>query len=322
MIKQVLSFAKGIGGERVTIQQKHLIREILKVAEETFPKSIRITQRLSEGLWATNGDATQLHQALMNLFVNARDAMPNGGALTIEADNHTLDEIYAGMLKGASPGKYVVITISDTGHGIPPEIIDRIFDPFFTTKEPGRGTGLGLATVQGIVTGHGGFITVESKLGLGTKFKIHLPAHEAASRKETEEEHTEIPLGAGEVILVIDDEAAIREMTRVTLERFGYRTLTADNGATALGLFASHKEEIGVVVTDMMMPVMDGPVTIRALRKLNPQVRIIASSGTTESIDGADLDQLGVKTILIKPYDAKTLLKTVAQALRQDIFAS
>jgi CheY-like chemotaxis protein len=322
MIKQVLSFAKGAGGERVTIQPKHLIREIVSVVEETFPKSIRITQRLSEGLWATSGDATQLHQALMNLYVNARDAMPNGGALTIEADNHTLDEIYAGMLKGASPGKYVVITISDTGHGIPPEIIDRIFDPFFTTKEPGRGTGLGLATVQGIVTGHGGFITVESKLGLGTKFKIHLPAHEAASRKETEEEHTEIPLGAGEVILVIDDEAAIREMTRVTLERFGYRTLTADNGATALGLFASHKEEIGVVVTDMMMPVMDGPVTIRALRKLNPQVRIIASSGTTESIDGADLDQLGVKTILIKPYDAKTLLKTVAQALRQDIFAS
>jgi PAS domain S-box-containing protein len=322
MIKQVLSFAKGVGGERVTIQPKHLIREILKVAEETFPKSIRITQRLSEGLWATSGDATQLHQALMNLFVNARDTMPSGGALTIEADNHTLDEIYAGMLKGANPGKYVVITITDTGHGIPPEIIGRIFDPFFTTKEPGRGTGLGLATVQGIITSHGGFITVESKLGLGTTFKIHMPAHEAASRKEAEEEHPEIPLGAGEMILVIDDEAAIREMTMATLERFGYRTLTADNGATALGLFASHKEEIGVVITDMMMPVMDGPVTIRALRKLNPQVRIIASSGTTESIDTADLDQLGVKTLLIKPYDAKTLLKIVAQALRQDTFAS
>jgi PAS domain S-box-containing protein len=322
MVKHVLSFAKDVGGERVTVQPKHLIREILKVAEETFPKSIRITQHLSEGLWATSGDATQLHQALMNLFVNARDAMPQGGALTIKAENHTLDEVYAGMLKGASPGKYVVISISDTGHGIPPEIIDRIFDPFFTTKEPGRGTGLGLATVQGIVNSHGGFITVESKHGLGTKFKIHLPAHEAESRKETEEGHPEIPFGAGEMILVIDDEAAIREMTLATLERFGYRALTADNGATALGLFASHKEEIGVVITDMMMPVMDGPVTIRALRKLNPQVRIIASSGLTESIDAADLDQLGVKTFLIKPYDAKTLLKIVAQALRQDTFAS
>jgi CheY-like chemotaxis protein len=321
MIKQVLSFARGVGGERVTIQPKHLIREIVSVVVETFPKSIRITQRLSEGLWATSGDATQLHQALMNLYVNARDAMPNGGVLTTEADNHTLDEVYAGMLKGGSPGKYVVITITDTGGGIPPEIIDRIFDPFFTTKEQGQGTGLGLATVQGIITSHGGFITVESKLGAGTKFKIHLPAHIAAGQKEVEKEHPEIPLGAGEMILVIDDEAAIREMTQATLERFGYRALTADNGATALGIFASHKEEIGVVITDMMMPVMDGPVTIRALRKLNPQVRIIASSGLTDSIDTADLDQLGVKIFLTKPYDAKTLLKTVAQALSHGAFA-
>jgi len=179
-----------------------------------------------------------------------------------------------------------------------------------------------LATVQGIVTGHGGFIIVESQPGIGTKFKFYLPAHEATSRKEVEERQDDVPLGDGEMILVIDDEAAIREMTRATLERFGYRALTADNGATALGVFASHKEEIGVVITDMMMPVMDGPVTIRALQKLNPQVRIIASSGLAESMSAADLDQLGVKTFLIKPYDAKTLLKTVAQALRQDTFAA
>jgi PAS domain S-box-containing protein len=322
MIKQLLSFARGTAGERMLIQPKHLIREIVGIAQETFPRSIRIEQRLSEGLWAINGDATQLHQAMMNLCVNARDAMPNGGALTIEAENQTLDEIYAGMLTGASPGKYVVITITDTGHGIPPEIIDRIFDPFFTTKEPGQGTGLGLATVQGIVTGHGGFITVDSQSRLGTKFKIYLPAHEAASQKAPEEERPEIPFGNGELILVIDDEVAIREMTRATLERFGYRALSADNGATALGIFASHKVEISVVITDMMMPVMDGPVTIRALRKLNPQVRIIASSGLTESIDAADLDQLGVKTFLIKPYDAKTLLKAVAKALSQDTFTA
>jgi PAS domain S-box-containing protein len=322
MVKQVLSFAKGAGGERVTIQPKHLIREIVKVMEETFPKSIRIIQGLSEGLWATTGDATQLQQVMMNLCVNARDAMTNGGELTIVAENQAIDEIYAGMLRGASVGNFVVVTITDTGTGILPEIIDRIFDPFFTTKEPGQGTGLGLATVQGIVTSHGGFITVESKLGVGTKFKIHLPAHEAASQKEAEGEHPEIHLGAGEMILVIDDEAAIREMAQATLERFGYRALTADNGATALGIFAGHKDEIGVVITDMMMPVMDGPVTIRALRKLNPKVRIIASSGLAESIDAADLCQLGVKTFLTKPYDAKTLLKTVAQALSQGTFAA
>jgi len=322
MVNQVLSFAKGIGGARVTIQPKHLIREIVKIMEETFPKSIRIKHQLSEALWATIGDATQLQQVLMNLCVNARDAMPSGGELTIVAENQAVDEIYAGMLRGARAGNFVAVTVTDTGTGIPPEIINRIFDPFFTTKEPGRGTGLGLASVQGIVTGHGGFITVESKLRVGTKFKIHLPAHEAARQNEMEEGHPEIPFGAGEMILVIDDEAAIREMTQATLERFGYRTLAADNGATALGIFASHKEEISVVITDMMMPVMDGPVTIRALRKLNPQIRIIASSGLAESMNAADLDQLGVKTFLIKPYDAKTLMKTVAQALSQGAFAS
>jgi CheY-like chemotaxis protein len=316
MISQVLSFAKGAGGARVTIQSKHLIGEIVRVVEETFPKLLRITQRLSEGLWEISGDATQLQQVLINLCVNARDAMPHGGALTIEAENHTLDEIYAGMLKGASPGKYVVITIADTGQGIPPEIVDRIFDPFFTTKEPGRGTGLGLATVQGIVTSHGGFITVESRLGTGTTFKIYLPAHEAANRQEMEVRQHEILHGGGEIVLVIDDEDAIREMARTTLERFGYRALTADNGATALDVFASHKDEITIVITDMMMPVMDGPMTIRALQKLNPRVRIIASSGLAESIDAAGLDRLGIKTFLTKPYDAKTLLKTVAQALR------
>lgn len=323
MIKQVLSFARGIGGARVTIQPKHLIREIVRIVEETFPKSIQITQRVSEGLWATSGDATQLHQALMNLCVNARDAMPQGGELTIEAENQTLNEMYAGMLKGSSPGNFVVITITDTGKGIPPEIIDRIFDPFFTTKEPGEGTGLGLATVQGIVGSHNGFITVESKPGPGTKFKIYLPAHEATNRKQVEEERAEISPGAGELILVIDDEATVREIARTTLESFGYRVMTADNGATALGAFAKHRDEISLVITDMMMPVMDGALTIRALQKLNPQVPVIASSGLGESIEkgnkGArdDLGQLGVRTFLVKPYGAVTLLETVAQALSQ-----
>jgi CheY-like chemotaxis protein len=243
--------------------------------------------------------------------------MPRGGKLTIEAENRRLDEMYAGMLKGASPGDYVVITITDTGTGVPPEIIDRIFDPFFTTKEPGRGTGLGLATVQTIAANHGGFIIVESKPGRGTNFKIYLPAHEAASQKQAEEGHPNIPFGKDELILVVDDEAAVREMTRTTLEAFGYRALTADDGATALGVFAAHKNEISVVIADLMMPVMDGLKTIRALQNLNPQVRVLASSGLVESAQEAELNRLGVKTVLVKPYSAEILLKTVAQALNQ-----
>jgi CheY-like chemotaxis protein len=318
MIKQVLSFAKGIGGERVTIQPKHLIREIVRIMEETFPRSIQVTQRLSEDLWTISGDATQLQQVLMNLCLNARDAMPRGGALTVEAENRALDELYAGMLKGASSGNYVVVTITDTGHGIPPEIIDRIFDPFFTTKELGQGTGLGLATVQGIVTGHGGFITVESLPGRGTKFEIYLPAHEAAGPKQVEERYPAILSGNGELILVIDDEAAVREMAGRILETFGYRVMSADNGATALAIFAGHKDEISVVITDMMMPVMDGLKTIRALQKLNPQVSVIASSGLTESAPEAELEQLGVRRFLVKPYNAVALLKTVAEAIGQN----
>ena len=178
--------------------------------------------------------------------------------------------MYAQTLKGASPGDFVVITITDTGGGIPPEIIDRIFDPFFTTKEPGRGTGLGLFTVQGIVTSHGGSITVETQPGRGTKFKIYLPAHEATSLKQVEERYLDIPFGNGELILVIDDEAAVREMTGTALETFGYRVMTADNGATALAAFASHKDEISVVITDMMMPVMDGLVDHSRPAKIEP----------------------------------------------------
>ena len=182
MIKQVLSFAKGIAGERVTIQPKHLIREIVKVAEETFPQvhsdHTAPTRKLMGDERGPHANTAGDDESLCE---RRRDAMPHGGELTIEAENQAIDEMYAGMLRGANPGNFVVITVTDTGKGSRPEIIDRIFDPFFTTKAPGRGTGLGLATVQGIITSHGGFITVESQPGLGTKFKIRMPAHQAAT---------------------------------------------------------------------------------------------------------------------------------------------
>lgn len=317
MVKQVLSFARGISGQRVVLQPKHLIREIVRIADETFPKDIRIEQKLADDLWTINGDATQLHQVLLNLCVNARDAMPQGGTLMIEARNRPLDELYAQMLKGATAGNFVVITIADTGLGISPEIIDRIFDPFFTTKEPGQGTGLGLATVQGIVASHGGFITVESKLGSGTKFSIYFPSIEIAKQQKTVQDPQEMPLGAGELILVVDDEAAVREMSSAALEAFGYRTLTADNGATALREYVAHQNEISVVITDLMMPVMDGIATIRSLRRLNPNIRIIASSGLADSAKMNELKMLQVDDLLEKPYSAFSLLTSIAKALRK-----
>lgn len=318
MIKQVLSFARGAEGDRVALQLKHLIREIVKILKETLDRNIQISFRIAEDLWVISGDATQLHQVLMNLCINARDAMPEGGQLTIEAENRILDETYSQMMLDARPGRYVLLTVTDTGTGIAPDQINRIFDPFYTTKEPGRGTGLGLSTVMGIVKGHGGFVNVYSEIGKGTQFKIHLPAIEAAQLLQSDVPHAALPQGHGELILVVDDEMAIREVTRATLEAFNYRVLTANDGAEAIAQFAQHQKEIRVVLTDMMMPYMDGPTLIRALLHINPQVRIIASSGLPENGKAAEIAGQGVKVFLSKPYTADKLLRALADVLTVD----
>jgi two-component system, cell cycle sensor histidine kinase and response regulator CckA len=315
MVKQVLSFARGVQGERIALQLKHLIREMVKTLKSTFPKSLEISISLAEDLRPVSGDATQLHQVLMNLSVNARDAMPYGGRLTIEAEEIHVDQTFAIMNIEAKRGPHVVITVTDTGVGIPPEIIDKIFEPFFTTKERGKGTGLGLSTVIGIVKNHGGFVNVYSEVGKGTRFKVYLPVVDTGHLGTADELRTEIPIGHGEMILVIDDEAAIREIARQTLESCGYRVLTANDGAEAVALYAEQKDEIKAVLTDMMMPYMDGLATIRALHRLDPRVKIIATSGL--DIDGGLIDNAvyGVKAFLSKPYTAEKLLLTLTEVL-------
>jgi CheY-like chemotaxis protein len=261
-------------------------------------------------------DPTQVDQVLMNLMVNARDAMPGGGKLTIKAANITIDENYARMNLEAKPGRFVVITIADNGVGIPPHIINKIFEPFFTTKELSKGTGLGLSTALGIVKGHGGFINVYSEPGRGTQFKIYLPAAETPFMTPPES-FGSLPLGDGELILVVDDEIAIREITKGTLEAHGYRAITAADGTEAIALYAQHKDDIRLVLTDLMMPFMDGPVTIRALHKLNPHVKIIASSGLAENVKMAEFNG-GVRAFLPKPYTAEKLLTTLKELLNED----
>jgi PAS domain S-box-containing protein len=318
MIKQVLSFARGVEGEYITLQPTHLIKEIVKILTDTLPKSIEITFSIDLNLWSVSGDATQLHQVLMNLCVNARDAMPQGGKLRVEAENVEIDEHYARMNVEAKPGKYVSITVLDTGVGIPEQNLTKIFDPFFTTKEQGQGTGLGLSTVAGIVRSHGGFVNVYSEVGRGARFKVYLPAIESAPPGPAKPSSRDLPAGAGELILVIDDENAIREVARETLKAFGYRVIVASDGAEAMAVFATHKDEVKVVITDMMMPYMDGPATIRAMRRLDPNVKIIATSGLKAEDKIADAAQLGVRTFLPKPYTAEKLLKTVAAMLKED----
>ena len=317
MVRQVLSFARGVEGERVALQPKHLIKEIVKILRETLPKSIEINFQIPNDLWMISADATQMHQVLMNLCVNARDAMPEGGSISIKAENIFLDENYARMHIEAKAGRFVVITVSDTGPGMTADVQSRIFEPFFTTKEMTKGTGLGLSTALTIVKSHGGFINVYSELHKGSQFSVYLPALDTPGTVDAAAARTDLPLGHGELILVVDDEESIREITRGTLETFGYTVLTASDGTEALALYADKKNEIAVVLTDMVMPFMDGPATIRALQRMNPSVRIIAASGLGTGLHPGEGPLEGVSVFLNKPYTAEKLLKTLAEVLRR-----
>ncbi|HEY9884465.1 MAG TPA: PAS domain S-box protein, partial [Thermosynechococcaceae cyanobacterium] len=264
LVKQVLSFARGVEGRRTVLQARHLISEIQHIAFETFAKAIEITVDSAHDLWLVSGDATHLHQVLMNLCVNARDAMPAGGTLSITAANFMIDESFARMHIEASVGAHIVITVADTGTGISAEALDRIFEPFFTTKELGKGTGLGLSTVLSIVKSHGGFVDVVSAAGQGTQFKVYLPAIQ--SKEVTHVQDYDLPFGNGELVLVVDDEAMIRQTTQASLEANNYTVLTANDGIEAIALYAQHKDSIHLVLVDMMMPSMDGLTAIRTLR--------------------------------------------------------
>ncbi len=315
LVKQVLTFARGAEGQRVKLSPKYVMKDLVLMLQDTLPKSIEVNYLVPNDLWPVMGDTTQLYQVLMNLCVNARDAMPGGGRLTIKAENTRLDETYAWMRFGAEPGRFVLLTITDTGMGIPPEIMDKIFDPFFTTKEIGQGTGLGLSTVLGIVKSHGGLIDVSSKLGQGTTFKVYLPAVETEPLGEAEEKQSELPGGHGELILVIDDEKTILEITGGALEAHGYAVLTAGDGVEAVALCAEHQGRVQAVLIDMMMPLMDGPATIRALRRLDPQLKIVAASGAPGEEKKTEAANAGAQAFLSKPYTAEQLLQTLAEAL-------
>ncbi len=315
MVKQVLSFASGVEGQRMDVQVRHLIEDIEKITTDTFLKNIEIRTTIPPDLWAVSGDPTQLHQVLMNLCVNARDAMPHGGQLTVSGSNVTLDAHYAALNLEAHPGPYVFIQIEDNGTGIPAPVIKQIFDPFFTTKPVGKGTGLGLSTSMAIIKSHGGFIQVYSEGGRGTKFKIYLPARTGPFTENDTQPETAMPRGHGELILVVDDEASVRHISEQTLGAFGYRVILASDGAEAVAIYAARQKEIAVVLTDMMMPVMDGPTTIQVLRKINPLARIIAASGLSANGHVASATKLGVKHFLPKPYTAQTLLVTLHETL-------
>ncbi len=318
IIKQLLTFGRGMEGERMPVQLRSLVSEMSGIIRETFNKNIITHQETPRDIWLVSGDATQLHQVLMNLCVNARDAMPEGGKLVLKLENQEFDESFARMTPGAKAGRYVCLSVADTGEGIAPEHLDKIFDPFFTTKELGKGTGLGLSTVIGIVQSHDGFIQVHSQPGRGTQFKVYLPASEALEVKPVAGTNGPLPRGNGELVLVVDDEKSVRDVTRRLLERNGYHVIEAAEGAEGITQYVAHQKKVQLVLTDLAMPVMDGPSFIRVLRRLNPQVRVIAMTGYQSKSNLPA--ELGVPTEdrLSKPFNGLVLLKTLQRVLHPE----
>jgi PAS domain S-box-containing protein len=316
MVQQVLSFARGVEGRRLEVEPGAVLRDVERIVSDTFMKNIEVRTRIPNDLWTVTGDPIQLHQVVLNLCVNARDAMPNGGSLTLSASNVTLDEAFASANIDAHPGPHVMLTVQDTGAGIPSEILDRIFEPFFTTKDVSKGTGLGLSTSLAIVKSHRGFLRVESAPGAGTTFSVCLPAHAAPRGHIVRAPRVELPRGNGELILVVDDEAPVRLVTRRILEAFGYQVVLAGDGAEAIAVYTKQKDEIAAVITDMMMPIMDGPTAIRALRLVRADVRIIAASGLPGPHSGLDEGTpTAVRLFLPKPYSAEALLTGLQRVL-------
>ena len=316
MVKQLITFARGAEGERVATKVCRLIHETEALMRGSFPKNITLSIHCDPTLPAVLGDATQLHQILMNLCVNARDAMPNGGLLTLKAERVEVDAAYASAIPDAKPGSYVVLRVGDTGTGIPAAILDRIFDPFFTTKGPEQGTGLGLSTVMGITRGHGGFLQVTSRAGKGSNFAVHLPAHLSGTDVQPVVKHVPVEFhGSGETILLVDDEAAVREMACAVLRRLNYNPITATDGADGLAKAALHHVEIRAVITDMHMAFMDGLAFVRALRRMLPEVPVTVASGRMDEATTNEFKALGVHHRLDKPFSEARLAEALQQLL-------
>lgn len=317
LIKQILSFAQGVEGKRVCLKPSHILREVRQIMTQTLPKAVEISLSTDSGLWTISGDVTQLHQVFMNLCVNARDAMPQGGSLCLEAHNVHLDEVQARQFLGACPGSYVVVKVTDTGKGMPPEIMSRIFDPFFTTKDVGKGTGLGLSAVLGIVQSHEGFLDVQSEVNQGSQFAVYLPAINADA--VVPEKSLTMLTGQQETILVVDDETAVREVMKTILETYQYQVLTADSGMAAVALYRERQLDIDLLLIDMMMPGMDGATMMPLLQQLNPAVKAIAMSGLNSTQAVNNTDDLGFQGFLSKPITTEELLKALRCCLEAKI---
>jgi two-component system, cell cycle sensor histidine kinase and response regulator CckA len=314
LVQRLLTFSRKVEYKPIALSLNRQIVQVERLLRRTIPKMIDIQMDLSGDLAEIHADRTQMEQVLMNLAVNARDAMPDNGTLTIRTRNIILDVAYCSTHAEAKPGEYVLLTVSDTGHGMDKATCEHIFEPFYTTKELGRGTGLGLATVYGIVKQHGGYITCESEVGQGTTFEVYFPAIEP--QEEPEQETSEVmPTFGTETILLIDDEDFVRDLGERILTRAGYKVLTATNGKEALDVFRKERSEISLVILDMIMPVMGGRDCLKALRTIDPQLKVLVASGLTTDPSTKERLETDTKGFVSKPFRVKELLQQVRKVL-------
>jgi len=313
LVRQILGFARGSDGEKTEVQLCHLVKEMHRMLSRTFPRNIEIKTEHRGEIWPVNGNATQLDQILMNFCVNARDAMPEGGSLLISIENVAMTEADCAAHPSLRPGPCVLLTVADTGTGMPAAVREKIFDPFFTTKEHGKGTGLGLSTVFGVVKGHAGGIAVESEEGAGTRFKVWLPAMTEPSRDVSlADGPQECPRGGGERVLIVDDEDSILRVVGAILEPHGYQVLYASDGIGALKLFNEHMESIRLVITDGMMPQLNGTLLARAIHRMSPGLPILLMTGI---LNHAVPEDGSITEILQKPFTPEKLLQAIRRAL-------
>lgn len=317
LVKQILTFSRGVEGEKVQMQLKYLVHELEGFIRETFPKGVGFSSDVERGLWAIIGDTTQIHQVLLNLCVNARDAIVKTGTIELSAHNEMVSN-RSFMGRNVKDGPYVCITVKDTGVGIQPEVADKIFEPFFTTKKFGKGTGIGLSTVMAVVRNHNGFVEFDTAPNTGTTFRVFLPAVASKSQSISNEKTNDaIPSGQGELVLIIDDEKSLRDITKSTLESYGYKVISAINGKTGLSQFKSHQKRIDAIIVDMMMPVLDGPEVIRQVREISETVPIIGVTGMILPEFGKqiELEREMLNAFLFKPYTGELLLQTLSEVL-------
>ncbi|QYM78031.1 response regulator [Horticoccus luteus] len=309
LTRQILSFAQGSAGQLKLVQIKHLLRDIVNLVQQTFPRSIKLEADVPNDLWLIQANPVQIHQVLLNLCVNARDAMPHGGRLSLRVRNTLPDEIVPLGPDASSTARFVVIDIADTGTGIPPEVLPHIWKPFFTTKEQGHGTGLGLPTVKGIIGNHQGHIIVQTEAGQGTLFRVILPASpDGADRPESS---TALPRGAGELIVVVDDEAHIQQLCSTILTRQGYDVLVASDAADAVGWFSQRSHEVRLVLTDLQMPDFDGLALSRVLSQINSNIKMLVITGLPTAEQRLRDAPPCIKGLLLKPFTAEALIRQV-----------